>query len=514
MQARGYHRRMTGGRRWSLVFCLAFIVVVATHIAGLSNFPPGLHTDEASIGYNAWTIAHYGTDQFGTAWPLLFRDFGDYKGPISTYLLAPLTLLGPLTPTLTRLPSAFAGIALAVAAGLLAWRITRSRGVALILILEAAFEPWFFHTARINLEADLFTVLCLVVALAVIAAGGVQRKRNCLVAGVAIGLAPFAAQPGRFFAVVFVVLVVVTHARLMRRTQLCLLVTPAVLATLLLVLGTNGNAVARLGGVSVTQHGVLSGIASLAGNYFQYFSPDFLFLHGDPNPRHGSGFGGLLLLTAVPVLAVGLVTCVRRWREPLCRLALAGLVVAPMGPAVTTGISARRDVVFLPFLLLLFMYGWAAVLPVLRGHRLRVGAAAGLAAVAAGLYLTDYVVAYPSRAVHAFDTGVAPALVAARAAAGTHLVFVSSTVPDLDEEALFALQPPPGVSSVETRLRLVVVTGAAQLTAAQPGDVAVLTGDEVAPAGYTLVDEESVTGPAQLFGTSRRVPLVDVYVRR
>jgi 4-amino-4-deoxy-L-arabinose transferase-like glycosyltransferase len=505
---------MTGGRRWSLVFCLAFIVIVATHIAGLASSPPGLHTDEASIGYNAWTIAHYGTDQFGTAWPLLFRDFGDYKGPISTYLLAPLTLLSPLTPTLTRLPSAFAGIVLAVAAALLAWRITRSRGVALIVMLEAAFEPWFFHTARINLEADLFTVLCFVVALAAIAAGGVQRKRNCLVAGIAIGLAPFAAQPGRFFAVVFVVLLVFTHARLMRRTQLCLLVLPVVLATLLLVLGTDGNAVARLGGVSVTQHGVLSGIASLAGNYLQYFNPDFLFLHGDPNPRHSSGFGGLLLLTAVPVLAVGLVTCVRRWREPMCRLALAGLVVAPLGPAVTTGISARRDVVFLPFLLLLFTYGWAAVVPVLGGHRLRVAAASGLVAVAAGLYLTDYVVAYPSRAVHAFDTGVVPALVAAHAAAGSHLIFVSSTVPDLDEEALFALQPPPGAPSVERQLRLVVVTGAAQLAAAQPGDVAVLTAELPAPPGFALIEEESVTGPTQLFGPTQRVPLVDVYVRR
>jgi len=85
---------------------------------------------------------------------------------------------------------------------------------------------------------------------------------------------------------------------------------------------------------------------------------------------------------------------------------------------------------------------------------------------------------------------------------------------DLDEEALFALQLPPGAPSVERQLRLVVVTGPAQLAAAQPGDVAVLAGDEVAPAGYTLIEEESVTGPTQLFGPSRRVPLVDVYLRR
>jgi hypothetical protein len=137
-----------------------------------------------------------------------------------------------------------------------------------------------------------------------------------------------------------------------------------------------------------------------------------------------------------------------------------------------------------------------------------------LAAVAAGLYFADYVVAYPARAVHAFDAGVVPALVAARSAAGPHLILVSSTVPDLDEEALFALQPRPGPSSVDSQLRLVVVSGAAQLAAAEPGDVAVLTGEQPAPPGYTLIDEEAVSGPMQLFGPSRRVPLVDVYVRR
>jgi hypothetical protein len=505
---------MSWSRRWGLLFGLAFAVIVVTHIAGLATSPPGLHTDEASIGYNAWTIAHHGTDQFGTPWPLLFRDFGDYKGPISTYPLAPLTLLGPLTPTLTRLPSAFAGIALAVAAALLAWRITRSRPVALIIMLEASFEPWFFHTARINLEADLFTVLCFVVALAALAGDGVQRARNCLVAGVAICAAPFAAQPGRFFALIFLVLVVLTHLRWMRIKQLCLLATPVVLTTMLLVFGTNGNAVARLGGVTVFQHGLLSGIPSLIGNYFQYFSPDFLFLHGDPNPRHSSGFGGVLFITALPILVVGVVTCIRRWREPLCRLALVGLVLAPVGPAVTTGISARRDVVFLPFLLLVFTYGWAAALPVLRRHRRRIAGVAGLIAVAAGLYFADYVVAYPSRAAAAFDTGVVPALVVAHNAAGAHRVLVSSSIPDLDEEARFALQPPPGATPVAARLLMVVVTSAAQLAAAHPGDVAVLIGAEAAPAGYTLIDEESVTGPTHLFGPSHRVPLVDVYLHR
>jgi hypothetical protein len=506
---------MMVGWRWRAIFGLALALIVATHLAGLASSPPGLYTDEASVGYNAWTIAHYGTDQFGTAWPLLFRDFGDYKGPISTYPLAPLMLFLPLTSTVTRLPSAFAGIALAAAAGVLGWRVTQSRVVALMVMLEAAFEPWFFHTARINLEADLFTVLCFVVALAALAGGGAQRARSCAVAGIALGLAPFAAQPGRFFALIFLVLVALTHLRSMRWRQLSLLAAPVLLTTVVVLAGTAGAATARLGGVSVIGHnGLLAGVGAWIGNYFQYVSPDFLFLQGDPNPRHSSGFGGVLFITALPVLVLGVVSCARRWREPLCRLALAGLVAAPLGPALTTGISARRDVVFLPFLLLVFTYGWESALRFLCGHVARIAGAAALVAVVAGAYFADYVIAYPARAAEAFDTGVVPAIVAAHSAAGTHRILVSPRIPDLDEEAQFALLVPPGTASVETELRLVVMTGAVQLDSAQPGDVAILSGGETAPAGYELIDEEAITGPRTLFGASQRVPLVDVYVRR
>ena len=46
---------------------------------------PGLYVDEASIGYNAWTIAHFGVDEHGIHFPLFFEAFGEYKNPIYVY---------------------------------------------------------------------------------------------------------------------------------------------------------------------------------------------------------------------------------------------------------------------------------------------------------------------------------------------------------------------------------------------------------------------------------------------
>ncbi|MBV9100826.1 MAG: hypothetical protein JO198_07250, partial [Candidatus Dormibacteraeota bacterium] len=470
----------------------ALAVIAATHLVGLSSTPPGLYTDEASIGYNAWTIAHHGVDQFGNAWPLLFRDFGDYKSPVSTYPLAPLTLLFPLTPALTRVPSAIAGIALAAVAALLALRITRSRAVALIVMLEAAFEPWFFHTARIDLEADLFTVLCFVVALCAIAGDGARRARSWVGAGVSVAVAPLAAQPGRFFAVVFVALVLITYAPTVPWRNLAVFAAPPVVVTAALLLGTAGAATTRLSGVSVfTATSPWQGFIAWIGHYFEYWNPLFLFIQGDPNLRHSSGFEGLLFVTAIPVLVAGIAVCIRRRREALCRLTLAGLLVAPLGPALTGGISARRDIVALPFVLLTMTFGWQWLLPRLGAHRAPAFALATATATAAGLYFADYAVAYPARAARAFDTGVAPALVAAHQAAGTHSILVSPLVPDAREEALFALLPAPGAGDPLATMRIVITSDAAQIETAQPGDVVVLLGDQTPPPGFKLVDAEA-----------------------
>src|SRR2546423_5837257 len=200
-----------------LVMVLPVIVgmaVIVGHLAGLQASPPGLFGDEAAFGYNGWAISHYGVDQYGVPWPLFFRSFGDYKGPVGVYSVALLTAFLPLTPFTVRLPNALAGIVLAMVAGALGWRVTRFRAVALILLIEAAFEPWVFHLRRTMLEADLFTPLCYVLALLALTGNGERRLRNCIGAGIALGTAPFTAQPGRFFTVEMLGLVVLPVGRI------------------------------------------------------------------------------------------------------------------------------------------------------------------------------------------------------------------------------------------------------------------------------------------------------------
>src|SRR5215210_8856676 len=74
----------------------AVALAVLLYAAGVPDNPPGFYIDESSVSYNAYTISQTGRDEHGTAWPLFFRAFGDYKNPTYIYLLAGLfKLTGP-----------------------------------------------------------------------------------------------------------------------------------------------------------------------------------------------------------------------------------------------------------------------------------------------------------------------------------------------------------------------------------------------------------------------------------
>jgi hypothetical protein len=121
-----------------VVFVLVTAAVLARNLVALGSSPPGLYADEASIGYNAWTIAHYGVDEHGAVFPLYFQAFGEWKNPVYIYLLAPCVWLFGLSPAVIRLPAALLGVVTMIALAGFAWHVTRSHLIALISGIPAS----------------------------------------------------------------------------------------------------------------------------------------------------------------------------------------------------------------------------------------------------------------------------------------------------------------------------------------------------------------------------------------
>jgi hypothetical protein len=152
-------------------FAIAVLFAIAAggffYIFDLSRNPPGFFIDESSVAFNAHTIAQSGRDEFGTAWPLFFRAFGEYKNPIYIYLLAAIFKVTGPGILVARALSGVIGISTAMALGVLAVRVSRRRYAGLMVGVLALLTPWLFELSRLVLEVALYPLAAALFLLAV-----------------------------------------------------------------------------------------------------------------------------------------------------------------------------------------------------------------------------------------------------------------------------------------------------------------------------------------------------------
>ena len=74
---------------WGIVVTTAIVVVIFLRFWNLGNVPIGLNIDEASYGWDAYSLLKSGHDQWGIPWPLHLKSFGDYKPAALSYTMIP-----------------------------------------------------------------------------------------------------------------------------------------------------------------------------------------------------------------------------------------------------------------------------------------------------------------------------------------------------------------------------------------------------------------------------------------
>ena len=479
---------------WIVAAVVSSGLVIALHMSYLGSTPPGLSADEAAIGYNAWTIGHFGVDEGGTPWPVFFRSFGGSRSPLYIYMLAPLTRLFPLTPTLERIPAALCGIAICMMFGITAWWLTRSRWIGLITFVVAAFTPWVVMQGRVGFQVVVLVLLTAIAVFGAVRLTEEPSRRWAIVVGIAIAASPFAYATGRLAAVLFgFVLCLVLGARRRLRPALLWVLPPVGIAYAGLGLWAHahrGALTARFSYISIFAGSPpLVTVARRAiRNYVSYFGVAFLGLHGDSNLRHNTGAGGMLLLGMLPALLVGLAWCLKRWRKPVAQLLLLGLLAAPIPAALTQEGTphAIRSAIMLPFLFAIAAIGWKQLIRLSVARHAAIAGIVVLLVVQATIWTTDLYRSYPDRAVASFGGGQYEAVAFARDIPGRGRIFLSY---DLGEfvywYALFSLRPDPQVGLGPLGVQL---AGAQEIAArARPGDVAVLAPEDAPPPDAKLL---------------------------
>lgn len=126
------------------------------HFAYLKTTPTNLTMDEVNNGYTAYSLLKTGKDEWGSAFPILFRSVGDFKPPILIYLTIPSVALFGLNEFAVRFPVALFSVIAALFAYLLSKKYLFKHSpewIHLLTLFLFTVSPWLLIFSRSGYEA-------------------------------------------------------------------------------------------------------------------------------------------------------------------------------------------------------------------------------------------------------------------------------------------------------------------------------------------------------------------------
>ncbi|MDP2684966.1 MAG: glycosyltransferase family 39 protein [bacterium] len=204
-------------RKQYLLLGLIILLAVFLRFYQLGTNPPSLTWDEASWGYNAYSLGVDGRDEFGRFLPLNYLEsFGDFKPPVYAYLdVIPVKLFG-LTEFATRFPSALFGVLTVLLTYFLTGRIfQKSKNKDQIAILSALFlaiSPWHIILSRAAFEANVAAFL-LVGGVWLFLAGIQEKKWYIVFSAIFFAISIYTFNTARVVAPILVLLLGLTFRK-------------------------------------------------------------------------------------------------------------------------------------------------------------------------------------------------------------------------------------------------------------------------------------------------------------
>ena len=327
---------------------IAFFVVIAggalLYARAVTTNPAGFFVDESSIAYNAHLIAQTGRDEHGEAWPLYFRAFGDYKNPVYIYLLAGVFKLTGPSILVARLLSAVLGFAAALLIGLLAWRVTKQRLVALVLTMAALLTPWLFELSRVVVEVALYPLL---IGMLLLLAHHLSKKEkwasvDALALALVFALLTYSYSIGRLLGPLLAagLMVFRNRVRFWSIAKVWILYGFLLLPLLMFQRTHPGALSARYQLITfiTPQTGYAEGVLEFVKHFLGNINPWKMIVSGDPNAfQIASVYGAGPVLAVVLILMLGsLVLLLRKNRfSAWWRFVLYGLAVSFIPASLT-----------------------------------------------------------------------------------------------------------------------------------------------------------------------------------
>ena len=285
----------------NIFLILIFLLFLVTRLYKISSIPSSVYWDEASIGYNAYSVLKTGRDEWGEFLPLHFRAFGEFKLPVYIYSVMFVELVFGLTQFAVRLPAVIYGLLSVLGLYFLTKKITSNKKIALLSSFLFSLTPWFFIFSRTGYEAVaglavfIFAIYFLLLSF--------EKNWKLIISIFLFISAIYSYNSFRILTPVFLIPGLIVFGFKTKRRGVSVLLISAVLFILSLLpiykLYSKDSGLNRLQTVAATQ--------SVIKNYFSHFSFNFLFIKGDSNPRSQMPGSSELFLIDLPFIILGLI---------------------------------------------------------------------------------------------------------------------------------------------------------------------------------------------------------------
>lgn len=328
-------------KKYLILLILVSLAALVLRLWKLGSIPPSLNWDEASWGYNAYSILKTGRDEYGNLLPLIFKAFGDYKSAIYVYLTVPSIAVFGLNEFAVRFPAALFG---AISVFLIFFAVREIfqdfEGKEVIGLLSSgilALSPWSYHFSHNAWEVNILLVL---IFLAIIFFLKAEKKKvySFYLSAVFFGLSFYVYSSAKLLVpLILLGLMFIFKEKLKQFSFKNYLISLVILGILVLPVAKFtffGGAGGRLKIMSLFSyprsneetmeiaseeggapqsftfkifHGSIHYfLRGIGGRYLNHFSPRFLFFEGDwSNPRHSVPFAGVLNFLDVLFLPLG-----------------------------------------------------------------------------------------------------------------------------------------------------------------------------------------------------------------
>lgn len=195
--------------KYNILIVIIIVFGILIRSLGVTELPNALNCDEASAGYEAYSILNYGIDRNGKFMPVFLQSWGSGQNSLLSYLMIPFIKVLGLNILSVRLPMVIVSCISLIVMFFLLKRVGDKK-LALIGTIFFVICPWHIMKSRWALESNLFPDIMLLAVFLLIYGLNNKNKYIYYLSFAIAGLTAYTYGTSYFFLPLFIIPLLIT----------------------------------------------------------------------------------------------------------------------------------------------------------------------------------------------------------------------------------------------------------------------------------------------------------------